>query len=114
MKHHTPQTQDTKAGTSDSLLNAVESKEPSFATPQDINAFLTEVAALPPLQKGEELHELEVPRRVIEHYNRSAKAMAGFDEAGYFIFQGVKVFEKGKKHTRDTETIEHRLFEKKQ
>lgn len=38
--------------------------------------------------------EIEAPRRVIEYFNRGAQK--GFDEAGYFMYQGVKVYEAGK------------------
>jgi len=52
------------------------------------------------LKKDNEIPSVEVPRRVIEHYNRG-NAIKSFDEAGYFIFNNVKVYESGKKDLAD-------------
>lgn len=44
---------------------------------------------------GTEMPEIEVPRRLIEHFNQGR--MKGVEEAGYFIYNGVKVYEKDKR-----------------
>jgi hypothetical protein len=50
--------------------------------------------ALAGAEKGK-LPAIEATRKVIEHYNRGK--LAQFDEAHYFVFGGVKVFEEGKR-----------------
>lgn len=52
---------------------------------------------------------IEADRDVCEHYNRNTEA---FDSVGYFIFQGVKVFERGKLESssrKDRMTMEQKL-----
>jgi hypothetical protein len=54
---------------------------------------------------------VEAARDVIEHFNRGM--MEGVERAGYFIFQGVKVYEAGKRdEVKKTEnrTSEEILF----
>lgn len=78
---------------------------------EDLNRFMERVAiakdAAGAPGPGRELPEIEVPRRVIAHFNR--QSMKGFDDVGYFIYQGVKVFEFGKREEaarRDARTME--------
>lgn len=54
---------------------------------------------------------LEVDPRVIEHFLKG-----GVGEVGYFFYQGVKVYEKGKREAadlRDSMTLEQLTFAKK-
>lgn len=100
MKHQTPTTQATKAGTSNnSLGNLIEenNKELGPLTHSEINQFLdavTRAKMFPELKDGDTLPSIEVSRNVCAYYN---KDMAAFDKVGYFTFNGVNVYEKGKK-----------------
>lgn len=58
---------------------------------EDLNKFMDDVTFA--LQDGHA--EIESPRTIIEYYNKGN--IQGFDEAGYFIYRGVKVYETGKK-----------------
>lgn len=63
---------------------------------QDLNLFAEKIAiANENRDLKTPLPEIEVPRRVIQHFNQ--RSMDGFDKCGYFVYQGVKVFEVGKK-----------------
>lgn len=56
---------------------------------------------------------VEAPRNIIEHFNRGR--MDGFDEAGYFVHNGVRVYEEGKSKAvidRDALTCSERVFGK--
>ncbi len=58
--------------------------------------------------------KLEVAHKIVEHFNRGR--MEGVKEAGYFVYQGVKVYAEGKKEeaeTRDGLSIEDKVFGKK-
>lgn len=55
---------------------------------------------------------IEASRKIVEHFNRG-RAIHGFEKAGYFVYQGVKIFEEGKRHgaeTRDARTQEDCVF----
>jgi len=61
--------------------------------------------------EGEAVPCVEASRKIVEFYNRAN--IKGFDKAGYFMFQGVKVYEKGKREeadardNRSTEEVNH-------
>ncbi len=80
----------------------------------DLNRFAERVAVAKETNPDPKaLPEIEVPRRVINHFN--LRSMKGFDEAGYFVYNGVKVFETGKLEAiraRDSLTMEQKLFQK--
>lgn len=62
-----------------------------------------------------ELPSIEVPTRIIKHYNRTPQAMKGFKQAGYFVFNNVRVFEVGHKEElerKDRLTSEQVVFGK--
>lgn len=64
-------------------------------TQAEINSFLDKVALkLHDILPNQEPPSIETTRQVIEHYNRGR--MKGFETAGYFVFNGVKVYEEGK------------------
>jgi len=46
---------------------------------------------------------VEAPRSIIEHYNRGK--MEGFDKAGYFMYQSVRVYEKGKRTEQKPQVV---------
>lgn len=78
---------------------------------EDINSFLDEVAIALQHKPTNDIPSVEASRKVIEHYNRGR--MQGVEEVGYFIFSGVKVFEKGKRESseaRDNRTMEEVNF----
>jgi hypothetical protein len=69
--------------------------------------FHEKVAIALESREGQETPAIEVPRKVIDYYNRHS--LDGFDKAGYFIYKGVKVFETGKREQfekRDSLTVE--------
>ena len=78
----------------------------------DISQFLDDVTMAKATYEGADLPCLEVDRKLCEHYNR--EHLAEFDKTGYFVFHGVKVYEKGKRDYADgrdaltTEDICHR------
>lgn len=58
-----------------------------------------------------EMPGVEADRKIIEHFNRGK--MAGVDAVGYFVYEGVKVFEAGKREEserREALTAEERVF----
>ncbi len=108
-------TQDTNPGTSKTLLAAEMrlNNRKGGPTRQALNEFLDDVAQamIDGAEAGEALPSVETSREIVQYYNKTN--MAGFDTAGYFIFQGVKVYEKGTKEAvdkRDNLTIEEKLF----
>ena len=97
-----PTTPGMKAGTSTKNLEAVEGP-----TRDELNLFHEKIAIAHETKEGDQLPEIEVPRKIINYYNRHS--IKGFDKAGYFIYQGVKVFEIGKREElrdRDSMSIE--------
>ena len=76
----------------------------------DLNRFAAIISRASEQKAPGTVPEVEVPRRVIEYYNQ--RNLKGFEEAGYFIYNGVKVFEKGKREqfrNKDNESMEKRL-----
>lgn len=57
--------------------------------------FLEQVATAASLGGDGDLPHVEAPRHICEHINRGK--MKGFDEVGWSIFNGVKVFEEGRR-----------------
>lgn len=112
MKDLTHKTQDTKAGTSNNLVNeTLKENNSKHATRADINEFLDDVSTAIQAKVGDEMPCVEANKRIIEHYNRGS--MQGFKDVGYFIFNGVKVFEKGKVDefvNKDKLTMEQVVF----
>lgn len=61
-----------------------------------------------------EMPGIEASRKIVEHFNRGR--MAGIDSVGYFIYEGVKVFEEGRRDAsekNDALTTEDKVFGKK-
>lgn len=119
--------QATKAGTSNSSLkNKVEpsaisessevfhdglTTENRGPSQNELNNFLSEVAMRRAMAVNGCLPEIEASRRIVEHFNRNS--LKGFDDVGYFIMDGVKVFEEGKTEEakkRDSLTMEEKNF----
>lgn len=59
--------------------------------------FFDEIHAA--MAENGEMPAIEVDRRVIEHFNRNS--LGGFDAVGYFVYQGVKVYEVGKREAAE-------------
>lgn len=60
-----------------------------------------------------EMAAVEAPRKIIEHFNRGR--MDGIDTVGYFVYEGVKVFEEGKRESaeaKEARTAEEIVFGK--
>jgi hypothetical protein len=79
----------------------------SGLTAVEISNFMDEVSMALATREGDDFPEIEAERNICEHYNR--ENLKGFDSSGYFIFHGVKVYEKGKKDfadNRDALTME--------
>lgn len=79
-------------------------------TQSDLNKFTSVIATANGQKVGQEVPEIEVPRRVIDYFNKGK--MKGFDTVGYFLFNGVKVYEKGKREEyklKENKTMEQLL-----
>jgi len=63
------------------------------ALPDAMNEFLSEVFKAK-LNNPKNGGEVEADLSVIHYYNPGAM-MRGFEDAGYFVYDGVKVFQKG-------------------
>ncbi len=112
-------TQGTKNGTASNAIGAelMRNKDSEGLSREEINLFLNEVSDARDewMRKGRgPLPEIEVDRKVIERFNRSG--MDSFDETLCFIYQDVKVFEKGKKEEalrRENMTMEEKIHGRK-
>ena len=110
----TPQTMN--ATTSRKSLRAEERRLNSTAikvSREEINAFLDSLydAEMNGEREEDGMPWVEAPRSIIEHYNR--KSLAGFDDGPqYFILEGVKVYEEGKREIAlaKCQTLEQKLF----
>ena len=90
----------------------IQNNEDTFASREEINDFLNQVAVHTALQTGE-MPSMETNRKIVEHFNRSPQAVKGFEEAGYFVYAGVKVYEQGKRKAaedRDNLDMEQKIF----
>lgn len=110
-----PTIQPTNPGTSKNLLQeeTKANNEKTELTRNEFNEFLEDVADALNRKEGLDLPCIEASRKVCEHYNKHA--MKAFDEVQYFLFQGVKVFEVGKREqaeARDKMSMEERVFGK--
>ena len=80
-----------------------------------MNKFLEDVAyAMAEGPKDEAMPWVEAPRNVIEYINKGR--LDGFDAVKYCLFNGVKIYEEGKREgafQRDQQTIEERTFGKR-
>lgn len=96
MKHQPQTAPTTNVGISNNLLKEaiIQNNDDSR---QEVNEFLREVAVHVGTPTNGEMPAMEANRRVIEHFNCGQKAMEGFEAAGYFVYAGVKVYEKGKR-----------------
>lgn len=61
----------------------------------ELNFFLESVATAAVGGSDDDIPHVEAPRKIIEHINRGK--LAGFDSVGWCVFNGVKVFEVGKR-----------------
>lgn len=111
MSNQAPMTHATKAGTSPSFESETKPAKPEFATEAIIADFFKRLhdaknEVMPP-----EVPTMEAPKIIISHFNQGLAA-AGVKKAGYFIYQGVKVFEEGRRaeaETRDSLTTEDKM-----
>lgn len=104
MSNQTPETPVTKAGTSKTSTKELG------PTRNELNLFHEAVAIALESKAPGQVPEIEAPRVIIEHFNR--QNLKGFEDAGYFMFQGVKVFEEGRVDDvkkREAKSIEERL-----
>ncbi len=89
-----------KAGTSNnSLGNQIEenNRDKGAVTHSELNQFLdavTRAKMFPQLGPNDVIPSVETSRNVCQYYN---KDMEAFDKVGYFTFNGVNVYEEGKK-----------------
>lgn len=88
-------------------------KEPKNNGPtrEELNQFIEDIAVNKAMSLSGDIPEIEAPRSVVEYYNR--KNLEGFDSVGYFIYEGVKVYEAGKMQDakkKDAVTVEERNF----
>lgn len=62
----------------------------------ELNLFLESVASAAVGGASDDIPHVEAPRKIIEYINRG-RAIEGFDSVGWCVFNGVKVFEAGKR-----------------
>lgn len=63
------------------------------------------------VEPGNQMPEIEVPRKIIEHFNR--QNMKSFDETHYFVYHNVRVYEEGKRavsKAAEKQSLEDRTF----
>lgn len=49
---------------------------------------------------------MEAPRAIVEHFLRTPADLANFDgPVGFFMYQGVKVYEEGKRRPKPPERV---------
>ena len=107
----------TKSGTSKTDLAAeiVENnqKAEKGITRSEKNEFLELISDA--IDRGPEpgnaMPEIEVPRKMIEHFNKVN--MRDFDKTHYFIFHNVRVYEEGKRagsKAAEKQSLEDRFF----
>jgi hypothetical protein len=112
---HTRQTQATKNGTSNNVIaeELTQNKRNEGLTREEVNNFLNEItdAKQAWIENGRgPLAEIEVERHVIERFNKAG--MKDFDDTKYFIYNDVRVYEKGTKEhakARENMTMEEKL-----
>lgn len=100
-------TPDTSPGISTSSLENADE-----ITQSDLNKFYDVIALAIRRKEGNEMPSVEVPHRIVEHYNKG-KSMEGFKSAGYFVYNNVKVYETGRKaefEALDKMTMEQKNF----
>lgn len=103
-----------KAGTSNNSSKGITPPPSNGPTREELNQFLENVAVTKAMSVNGGIPEIEAPRVVVEFYNKAN--LKGFDDVGYFIFQGIKVFEEGKVEEakiRDGLTMEEKLHQGK-
>lgn len=61
----------------------------------DLNTFFQRITFAKQGHVGPGMPDIEAPRRLAIHFNRGS--MDAFDSVGYFVYQGVRVYEVGKK-----------------
>lgn len=61
----------------------------------DLNLFLEKVATAASEGSSDDIPHVEAPRTIVEYINRGK--VKSFDEVGWCVFNGVKVFELGKR-----------------
>lgn len=101
-------------GTSKTNLKTPPQTGTDFPSREELGVFFDLVHNAANSSLPGETPGIEAPRKIIEHFNRGR--MAGIDSVGYFIYEGVKVFEEGKRleaEKRDALTAEEKVFGKK-
>jgi hypothetical protein len=100
MKGQTQQTQsDTKLGTLDSFQEERDTAKKLFNKLEQFRDDV-QIAKMMAQQEGESLPIVEADKDLIAFHNKGKK-IDGFDSAGYFLYEGVVICEKGKKeHTK--------------
>lgn len=87
----------TNPGTSSNGIKPPEAKENESPIPTDkeLARFYDSLNGARASAEPNSLPGIETSRKIITHFMRGN--MAGFDRVHYFIYQGVKVFEQGKR-----------------
>lgn len=73
-----------------------------------LNQFLTAVANPLSLEKDYDgVPCLEAPRAIVEHFLKTPADLKNFDgPVGYFLYQGVKVYEAGKRREKPKDGVQ--------
>ena len=77
----------------------------------ELNNFLENIAVAKTMGAPGISPEIEASRKIVELYNKAN--LKGFDDVGYFLFEGVKVFESGRADEakkKEAVTTEERNF----
>lgn len=94
MKSPTPQTpNNTKSGSLDSFQEERETAKRLFNKLEQFRDDV-QIAKMMAKDNGELLPVVECDRDLVEYHNRGS-LIKGFDQVGYFIYEGAVICEKG-------------------
>lgn len=79
-----------------------------MASQAELDQFLTKVSQPAELEADyDKVPCVEAPRSIIEHFLRSPAEIKNFDSSvGFFMFQGVKVYEEGKRRAKPADGVQ--------
>ena len=103
-------TQATKAGTSSNSTN--ETKADSYPTRQEIAQFMDAIHTAKAHGDVHDIPCIDAATKIVRHFNQG-RSLKGLEEVGYFVYDGVKVFEEGRRveaMRKDALTSEDKVF----
>lgn len=76
-------------------INSKGVPQRNFPTREELSVFFDDCHQARNLTEPGEVPIVEASRKIVEHFNMGK--MAGISSVGYFIYEGIKVYEKGKR-----------------